>query len=92
MQAPPQFALLDCGVGFKDGKNTLWRRYTLSTEGFVCDITEVFPDRDMFTLGEQWLDERQNVTVESSKLRYAANMFSSILDGIYPKNPTKSLS
>lgn len=50
MQTPPQFALLDCGVKVEDGKNTLWRRYTLSVEGFVCDITEVFPDRDMFNL------------------------------------------
>ncbi|KAI9435451.1 hypothetical protein H4582DRAFT_2130456 [Lactarius indigo] len=41
----------------KTARNTLWRRYTLSTEGFVCDITEVFPDRDMFKLCEQWLDE-----------------------------------
>lgn len=77
MQTPPQFALLDCGVGFEDGKNTLWRRYTLSTEGFVCDITEVFPDRDMFNLGERWLDEEHvnvpTTTAENSKLRYAAN-------------------
>ncbi len=77
MQTPPQFALLDCGVGFEDGKNTLWRRYTLSTEGFVCDITEVFPDRDMFNLGERWLDEEHvnvpTATAENSKLRYAAN-------------------
>jgi hypothetical protein len=94
MQTPPQFALLDCGVGFGDGKNTLWRRYTLSTEGFVCDITEVFPDRDMFNLGERWLDEGQNVpsvTAENSKLRYGTNMFSSMLDGIYSQNPTKLL-
>jgi hypothetical protein len=86
MQTPPQFALLDCGVGFENGRSTLWRRYTLSTKGFVCDITEVFPDRDMFKFGERWLDEGQNVpdvAAESSKLRYVADMFSSMLDGIY---------
>lgn len=25
------------------------RRYTLRTDGFECDIEEVFPDRDIFT-------------------------------------------
>ena len=92
MQTLPQFALLDCGVGFEDGKITLWRRYTLSTEGFVCDITEMFPDRDMFNLGERWLDEGQNVpgvTAENSKHRYPTNTLSSMLDEIYPQNPTK---
>ena len=83
MQVLPHFVLLDCGVRFENGKNTLWRRYTLSTEGFVCDITEVFPDRDMFILGERWLDD---VTKENSKLGYATN---TVLDGIYLKNPTK---
>jgi len=77
MQTPPQFALLDCGVGLEDGKETLWRRYTLSAEGFECDITEVFPDRNMFNLGERWLDEGHvnvpKATAESSKHRYAAN-------------------
>ncbi|KAH9027524.1 hypothetical protein EDB83DRAFT_2297179 [Lactarius deliciosus] len=77
MQTPPRFALLDCGVKVEDGKDTLWRRYTLSTEGFVCDITEVFPDRNMFKLCEQWLDEERvnapKAEAENSKHRYAAN-------------------
>lgn len=77
MQAPPQFALLDCGSKIEDGKCVLWRRYTLSTEGFECDITEVFPDRDMFTQGEQWLSREvfntQETDVEEGKRRYAAN-------------------
>ncbi|KAH9987147.1 hypothetical protein BJV74DRAFT_878396 [Russula compacta] len=47
-QTPPQFALLECGSNTEDGRRVLWRRYTLSMEGFECDITEVFPDRDMF--------------------------------------------
>jgi hypothetical protein len=60
MQTPPQFALLECGGKFETGKRVLWRRYTLSMDGFLCDIVEVFPDRDMFVQGEQWLRERQN--------------------------------
>ncbi|KAI5124268.1 hypothetical protein M0805_005117 [Coniferiporia weirii] len=35
----------------------IWRRYTLKTEGFFADIVEVFPDRGMFTRGEEWLTE-----------------------------------
>ena len=49
----------------------------MSTEGFVCDITEVFPDRDMFMLCEQWLDEEcviaPKAEAENSKHRYAAS-------------------
>ncbi|KAI9452495.1 hypothetical protein BJY52DRAFT_911045 [Lactarius psammicola] len=77
MQTPPQFALLDCGVRVEDDKDTLWRRYTLSTEGFVCDIVEVFPDRDVFKLCEQWLDEERmnapKAEAENSKHQYASN-------------------
>ena len=78
LQTPPQFALLECGCRLEDGRRVLWRRYTLSTEGFECDITEVFPDRDMFVLGEQWLS-RESVTSaheasgEECKRRYAAS-------------------
>ena len=79
MQTPPQFALLECGSKFEAGKRVLWRRYTLSTDGFLCDIVEVFPDRDMFVQGEQWLSERQEPAisqesnVEESKRRYATS-------------------
>jgi len=77
MQSPPQFALLECGSRIEGGTRVLWRRYTLSTEGFVCDITEVFPDRDMFVLGEKWLTREvvstQESNVEESKRRYAAS-------------------
>jgi hypothetical protein len=77
MQKAPQFALLECGTQVEDGKRVLWRRYTLSMEGFECDITEVFPDRDMFIQGEQWLSRavmnaRETDTMES-KRQYAAN-------------------
>lgn len=44
-------------------KRKLWRRYTLKTEGFAADIMEVFPDRDMFTRGEEWLAEPQIPTI-----------------------------
>jgi len=77
MQTLPQFALLQCGGEVEDGNHVLWRRYTLSMEGFECDITEVFPDRDMFVLGEQWLDRElvsaQESDAEESKRRYAAS-------------------
>jgi hypothetical protein len=77
MQTPPQFALLECGSKFEAGKRVLWRRYTLSAEGFLCDIVEVFPDRDMFVQGEKWLSEEsassEESSVEESKRRYATS-------------------
>jgi hypothetical protein len=81
MRSPPQFALLECGSKFEAGKRVLWRRYTLSTEGFLCDIVEVFPDRDMFVQGEQWLSESQAPVssqesdhgAEESKRRYSTS-------------------
>ncbi|KAF8475376.1 hypothetical protein DFH94DRAFT_761105 [Russula ochroleuca] len=77
MQTPPQFALLECGSKFEAGKRVLWRRYTLSTDGFLCDIVEVFPDRDMFVQGEKWLSQEpvssQESNVEESKRRYATS-------------------
>ena len=51
----PEFILHDVGVDpGEDGKETLWRRYSLKTEGFECSILEVFPDRAMFTK-ERWI-------------------------------------
>ena len=79
MQTPPQFALLERGGKFEAGKRVLWRRYTLSTDGFLCDIVEVLLDRDMFVQGEQWLRERkepaisQESNVEERKWRYATS-------------------
>ncbi|TFY79015.1 hypothetical protein EWM64_g4996 [Hericium alpestre] len=77
----PEFALLACGSEeLEDGKRKLWRRYTLSMEGFETDITEVFPDRDMFVRCEAWLDgsdaEKEKAGVEEcpadeAKQRYA---------------------
>jgi hypothetical protein len=37
-------------------RKQLWRKYKLGVADFECDILEVFPDRDMFIVGEDWLD------------------------------------
>ncbi|KAG5641797.1 hypothetical protein DXG03_004183 [Asterophora parasitica] len=34
----------------------IWRKYKLSVADFECEILEVFPSRDMFVAGAQWLD------------------------------------
>ncbi|KAF5383543.1 hypothetical protein D9615_003746 [Tricholomella constricta] len=34
----------------------LWRKYRLFVPDFECEILEVFPSRDMFVGGHQWLD------------------------------------
>jgi hypothetical protein len=54
---PAAFDLLATGTGVDErtGRRTLWRRYTLGMDGFVCEIVEVFPDRDMFVRGTAWL-------------------------------------
>ncbi|KAI0751195.1 hypothetical protein C8Q80DRAFT_557835 [Daedaleopsis nitida] len=51
----PDFALLNVDAQLVDGKRELRRTYSLETEGIRCEILEVFPDRDMFDLGETWL-------------------------------------
>jgi hypothetical protein len=48
----PRFELMDVGTGGGE----LWRKYKLEIDGFECDILEVFPDREMFKLGERWFD------------------------------------
>ncbi|OSD02779.1 hypothetical protein PYCCODRAFT_1366858 [Trametes coccinea BRFM310] len=52
----PEFSLLSVGAQIVDGKRELRRTYRLETQGISCEILEVFPDRDMFSLGEAWLD------------------------------------
>jgi len=59
MHRNAQFSLLDAQTQVVDGKRELRRTYTLETEGFLCEILEVFPDRDMFSRGEAWLMESQ---------------------------------
>ena len=53
----PRFTLLDVETDVVNGKRELRRTYRRETEGIICDILEVFPDRDMFDIGEAWLDQ-----------------------------------
>ncbi|KAH7883198.1 hypothetical protein F5I97DRAFT_193166 [Phlebopus sp. FC_14] len=55
----PRFSLLNVETTNVGGKRELRRTYKLETEGFVAEILEVFPDRDMFTRGEAWLEDSQ---------------------------------
>lgn len=57
MLRSPQFSLLDAQTNIVCGKRELRRTYTLETDGFLCEILEVWPDRDMFVRGEAWLTE-----------------------------------
>jgi hypothetical protein len=52
----PHFTLRSVDARVVGGKRELRRTYTLATEGVECEIEEVFPDRDMFVLGDAWLD------------------------------------
>jgi len=74
MQMAPSFELVSVGLGPVNGlpldmtpssdvpldkqRQQLWRRYTLAIPGFECDILEVFPSRDMFVYGTNWLDNK----------------------------------
>jgi len=73
----PRFELVSVGSGPENdtakvevGKRQLWRKYLLDIEGFECEILEVFPDREMFVLGEDWLANSEKHT-----LRRAASIF-----------------
>ncbi|KIJ15508.1 hypothetical protein PAXINDRAFT_168990 [Paxillus involutus ATCC 200175] len=57
----PRFTLLSVETLIVRGKRELRRTYTLETEGFLTEILEVFPDRDMFTRGEAWLLEEPDL-------------------------------
>lgn len=59
----PQFDLLNVETLIVRGKRELRRTYTLETEGFKTEILEIFPDRDMFSRGEEWLVEASDVEV-----------------------------
>jgi hypothetical protein len=56
LKRTPVFTLhtVDSSVA-ANGRRELRRTYTLETDGLRCDIEEIFPDRDMFDLGEHWL-------------------------------------
>lgn len=68
MGRPPTFSLQNVETDIVDGKRELRRTYTLSTEGFFCEILEVFPDRDMFVQGEAWLREGAAVVEDEAAL------------------------
>lgn len=67
----PQFRLLNVETLTARGKRELRRTYTLETEGFQTEILEVFPDRDMFSRGEDWLLD--GVDVEGTCASVAEN-------------------
>lgn len=67
----PRFSLLSVETPTVRGKRELRRTYTLETEGFQTEILEVFPDRDMFSRGEDWLLE--DVDVEGTCASAADN-------------------
>ncbi|ELU44706.1 branched-chain alpha-keto acid dehydrogenase E1-alpha subunit [Rhizoctonia solani AG-1 IA] len=51
MSKPAAFQLISAGVEPSlagHGQENLWRTYTLKTDGFECEIKEIFPDRRMF--------------------------------------------
>ncbi|KIM63927.1 hypothetical protein SCLCIDRAFT_15405 [Scleroderma citrinum Foug A] len=52
-----RFTLLGVETPTVGQKRELRRVYVLETEGFYCEILEVFPDREMFARGEAWLME-----------------------------------
>jgi hypothetical protein len=55
---PPQFVLasVDVRAGSSGTRRELARTYTLETDDLMCEIEEVFPDRDMFDLCRTWLE------------------------------------
>lgn len=69
----PQFSLLDVETLTVREKHELRRRYTLETEGFQTEILEVFPDRDMFSRGEDWLLEEVEVEGTCAQASAAEN-------------------
>ncbi|KAF9001665.1 hypothetical protein BDQ17DRAFT_1244246, partial [Cyathus striatus] len=67
LRSTPIFTLVDITEGPREnGKGgSLERTYIIEMEGFVCRITEVFPDRELFVSGEQWLDSVQELVQEN---------------------------
>jgi hypothetical protein len=56
LRRSPKFTLhtIDVRKNASNDRRELARTYTLEIEGLKCDIEEVFPDRDMFDLCEDW--------------------------------------
>ena len=61
LRGNPRFSLLNVETPIVRGKRELRRAYTLETVGFQTEILEVFPDRDMFSRGEDWLFEESDL-------------------------------
>lgn len=61
LRRSPRFHLRCVETPTVRGKRELRRTYTLETEGFQTEILEVFPDREMFVRGEDWLREDPDV-------------------------------
>ncbi|KAI0747844.1 hypothetical protein C8Q80DRAFT_697624 [Daedaleopsis nitida] len=70
LRSYPRFALIDMGTQVVNGKRELRRTYVLETEGIGCEILEVFPDRDMFDLGEAWLKQDSREKPQKSFVPY----------------------
>ncbi|KAJ3887486.1 hypothetical protein GG344DRAFT_90454 [Lentinula edodes] len=59
MKQVPTFALKNVDVEqIPEGDEELRRTYTLTSKGIQCEILEVFPSRDMFVDGEEWLKDQ----------------------------------
>ncbi|TFK47631.1 hypothetical protein OE88DRAFT_1636212 [Heliocybe sulcata] len=67
LRLAPKFTLLKVEARIIDGRRELERTYRLENTGISCDITEVFPDRDMFVLGRAWLDGSEAVNGARSR-------------------------
>jgi hypothetical protein len=65
----PRFELIAVGVGESTSgevgklpsleslkRHELWRQYKVDCEGFECEILEIFPTREMFRRGINWLN------------------------------------
>ncbi|GAW00063.1 hypothetical protein F5879DRAFT_936302 [Lentinula edodes] len=63
MKQVPAFLLKDIELNETPaGEEELRRTYTLTSPGIECEILEVFPSRDMFVYGEEWLAKQRLIT------------------------------
>ncbi|KAJ3789049.1 hypothetical protein GGU10DRAFT_392934 [Lentinula aff. detonsa] len=59
MKQVPEFTLKNVEVEESaEGEEELRRTYTLMSPGIECEILEVFPSREMFVDGEEWLKKQ----------------------------------
>jgi hypothetical protein len=82
MEKVPSFELLSVGLGPvvdelsentplvdkvpDEQRQQLWRKYKLHIHDFECEILEVFPARDMFVDGTNWLDDKPSERITFS--------------------------